>query len=339
MGQEVYGEPEIDLLAVSDFAVLVGKQCSGMEGFALITGFLLFYFTLFRDELRFSRVWFLIPVGLMISWVFNIVRIVVLLLIGAHISPELAAGGFHSHAGWLLFTLLSLGMVVTVNNIQWFRKEPSAVAVVRTPLPFWSDLTTAMIFPFIVFMLAGLLAQTLFTVPELVYPFRMGFVALVTFLFWPALKALDWRISPLSILAGAAIGVGWILVAPDASDDSLALKAAVDGLAPALMVGWIVCRVLGSSLVVPVVEELFFRGYLFRLMDRECMPWRVLALIVSSALFGALHGRWWEATLAGAVYALLMVRAGRVADAIAAHATSNVIIAGSAAATGAWWII
>lgn len=339
LGQQVYSEQENALLAVRDFAVLVGAACAGMEGFALITGFLLFYFTLFRDQLQFSRVWFLIPVGLAISWMFNIVRIVTLMLIGAHISPDLAAGGFHSHAGWLMFTLVSLGMVLTVNNISWFRREADRVQSPREPLPFWSDLTTAQIFPFIVFMMAGLVAQTLFSIPDLVYPFRMGLVALVVILFWPALRTLEWRVDPISIGVGALIGVGWILVAPDPSENSLELATALEALAPALLIGWIICRIIGSALIVPVVEELFFRGYVFRLLDRDDIKWRALALAVSSILFGVMHGRWWEAIIAGFIYALLVLRTGRIADAIVAHAASNIIIAGAAAATGAWWII
>jgi CAAX prenyl protease-like protein len=53
-----------------------------------------------------------------------------------------------------------------------------------------------------------------------------------------------------------------------------------------------------------------------------------LALLVSSLLFGLLHGdRWFVGILAGALYALVLLRRGRIGDAVAAHATTNALLA------------
>lgn len=53
-------------------------------------------------------------------------------------------------------------------------------------------------------------------------------------------------------------------------------------------------------------------------------------------LFGALHGRWLAGTLAGMAYVLALYRRGAIVDAIAAHATTNALIACVVLAMGRW---
>ena len=96
-------------------------------------------------------------------------------------------------------------------------------------------------------------------------------------------------------------------------------------LAPAWAAVWLGFRVLGAVLTVPLVEELAFRGYVFRRLSGtdpeglERFPW--WPLVASSVLFGALHGRWLAGTLAGMGYALAFNRRGRMGDADGGHMT------------------
>jgi membrane protease YdiL (CAAX protease family) len=59
-------------------------------------------------------------------------------------------------------------------------------------------------------------------------------------------------------------------------------------------------------------------------------------LVASSAAFGMLHGQWLAGTLAGVGYALVVVRTGRVRDAVFAHAVTNALLMGLMVATGDW---
>ena len=96
---------------------------------------------------------------------------------------------------------------------------------------------------------------------------------------------------------------------------------------------WLLFRLLGSVVTAPIAEELAFRGYLLRRLisadfDQLRSPrFTWLSFLLSSVLFGALHGRWLAGTVAGMFYAWAMYRRGRVADAIVAHATTNALIA------------
>jgi CAAX prenyl protease-like protein len=97
--------------------------------------------------------------------------------------------------------------------------------------------------------------------------------------------------------------------------------------------------------MVPIAEELAFRGYLYRVIistrfeevDFRTFSW--VALIVSSVLFGFMHDRWLSAAFAGAVYALLMCRSGQISDAIAAHMVTNAVVFGWAVALHQWSLL
>jgi CAAX prenyl protease-like protein len=129
-------------------------------------------------------------------------------------------------------------------------------------------------------------------------------------------------------------------VAPPASGRGA--PAAIAAWAPSVYALWLACRVLGSVLVVPIVEELAFRGYLLRRLiardfDRVAFQqWTPLALFGSSLAFGLLHERWILASLCGVAYALLQTTSGRLSEAITAHATTNAVITAWALSTGDW---
>jgi CAAX prenyl protease-like protein len=94
--------------------------------------------------------------------------------------------------------------------------------------------------------------------------------------------------------------------------------------------------------VVPIIEELAFRGFLARRLasrDFDALPPERITLpaIFGSALaFGLLHRRPVAGTLAGVAYALVYRRRGKLADAVVAHAATNAILLAVAAALGRW---
>ncbi|MDQ2946310.1 MAG: CAAX prenyl protease-related protein [Acidobacteriota bacterium] len=87
-------------------------------------------------------------------------------------------------------------------------------------------------------------------------------------------------------------------------------------------------------IIVPIAEELAFRGFLMRRLisvnfervSFQNFTW--MALLISSVIFGLMHGeRWLAGTVAGLAYALLAARRGRLGDAIWAHAVTNALLA------------
>jgi len=331
-------------IGTGGFHVEVAPSCSGIEGFALIAGFMAIYALLMRDTLRAGRYWLIVlPAALVVSWLFNLLRITALILIGAHASPALAVNGFHSFAGWLFFTLLALGVLAVVQGLPSLQRDTAETGAVpgeeageaAEAVPMTRDWAAARIVPFIVFMLSGLVVNAFWQQPALGFPLQAAMMAGAVWLFRAPLMALEWRLDPVALLAGLAVGAGWIALAPAGAEP----LAGLERLGAGAFALWAAIRILGTSLLVPVVEEGFFRGYLLARLDTGSWQMRLAAIIVSSLAFALLHGRILEAGLAGLVFALVMLRRGRLGDAILAHATANAAVAAAAFATGDWSLI
>ncbi|KIC27528.1 exosortase E/protease, VPEID-CTERM system [Leisingera sp. ANG-M6] len=317
--------PEERIFALNGFAVQVGDACSGIEGFALIALFMGGYALLCRGSLRLRPYWLvLFPLAVLLSWAFNVLRISVLIWIGAYVSPALAVEGFHSYAGWLVFSLLALAILISAHNMPLFQK-PAADSAPSLAPSLAADPLFARIVPFILFMISGTLTPLFWEVPSDGYPLRAALMLLGLGLFWPALKTFSWRAGPLDWLAGAAVAALWLWTAPESGGSTAAAPDPV----------WIISRLLGTVLLVPVIEELFFRAYVLeRIAGGPGAPaWRAWAgLAASSLLFAALHGRWLAGGGAGIVFGLLYLRSRRPGGAVQAHILANALIAAAALA-------
>jgi CAAX prenyl protease-like protein len=115
-----------------------------------------------------------------------------------------------------------------------------------------------------------------------------------------------------------------------------------DRLAPAARWAFIAARMLGLALVVPLIEELFWRSFLMRWLindDFVRVPiGRVtpMAAAVTSALFAVVHPEWLPALLTGLLWAALLWRTGSLAACFVSHATANVALGIYVIVTGDW---
>lgn len=325
-------EPDALILGFDAFFVEVGGPCSGLQGFALITLMLTVYLTLFRDRLALPQALVLIPIGIAASFVLNVLRIAVLVWIGARVSPQLAVDGFHSHAGWLTFTLLSFALI-GVGHGMFARPAPGLAAAPLPPMR--RDPAAAMLVPLIVMLLTGLAAATLVSVPSLAYPARALAVAGALALFIPYWRGLDWRPAAVPVAAGLMAGAFWLVTATAAADP--ALSAALAALPPALSALWIASRLAGAILLVPLVEEAAFRGFLIGTLGGT-RTGRLVLLVVSAALFALLHAHP-AAFVVGLVFGAVYLRRIRLADAVWAHAAANLVTAAAAALSGNWAVV
>jgi CAAX prenyl protease-like protein len=98
---------------------------------------------------------------------------------------------------------------------------------------------------------------------------------------------------------------------------------------------FVAVRVVESAILVPVIEELFWRGWLMRWTirtDFESVPlgqYTALSFWTVALLFGSEHGPYWEVGLiAGVAYNWWLVRTRNLADCILAHGVTNALLAG-----------
>ena len=104
----------------------------------------------------------------------------------------------------------------------------------------------------------------------------------------------------------------------------------------------IVVRLIGAALLVPVLEELFWRSFLMRWLQHATFeavdPQRVgvKAVLLSTFVFMLAHTLWLAAIVAGLAYAWLYRRTGKLWVAVIAHAVTNGALGIWVVATGNW---
>lgn len=329
--------PAEDLIGTPMFQVEIGAPCAGYEGIGLISVFLVGYLMWARKQLRFPQALVLLPIGVVMVWLANVSRIVVLIAIGSAGFPDVARGGFHSQAGWLAFNAIALGLVAMAGRSGWFTPD-----VVRHRAAKHNDLTAAYLMPFLSIVAASMITGAVSAGFDWLYGLRVVAAAALLLYFWST-YALRWSLSWQPFAFGAAAFFVWWLLIPV---DPMAappeqLKSAASGWAA----GWLSLRIFGYVVTAPLAEEIAFRGFLMRRfasadfyqVPLSCFHWAGFA--GSSLLFGLMHGHnWLPATAAGIFFAWAAYRRGNLIDAVIAHATTNALVTIAVFASGAWYL-
>jgi CAAX prenyl protease-like protein len=155
--------------------------------------------------------------------------------------------------------------------------------------------------------------------------------------------------APLSVLMGVAVFAVWIgpdLLWPAYRHHWLFLNALLGGAGTgAPRAGWwfLAFRVGGSVLLVPIVEELFWRAWLMRWLvshkfyELPLGYYAAQAFWISALLFASEHGIYWDVGLAaGLALNWWMVRTKSLADCILTHAVANACLAAYVLLAGRW---
>lgn len=145
-----------------------------------------------------------------------------------------------------------------------------------------------------------------------------------------------------AILAGAGVFVLWVGL-----EGSVPQMGDPKGFNPyELSPNWSTSlstvRLLGAVLIVPVMEELFWRSFALRfLIDTHfkriplgAFTW--FSFILVSVAFGFEHHRWLPGILAGLVYAALLYRTKNLFSPILSHAVTNLLLGVYVLGTGQW---
>lgn len=333
LGSNAVGvEADTHTLSLDGFRAEIGFPCSGVEGLTLMGVFCSGFLYRFRSQLRFPRAFWLLPLGLVAVWLANTLRIAALVAIGAWLSPEIAFGAFHSKAGWLFFCTLAFALAFLAARSRFFAKDagpPAADSGMENP-------TAAYCVPLLALLALGMLTGAFTGALDYFYPVRILVAAASVWGFrhyyarFELRHALSWQ----AIAIGVGVFALWLALAPARNaEHNAAFARALDHLSGASRACWFTFRVLGAVLVVPLVEELAFRGYLQRRMlaedFTEVSPQRFswLSLVATSLAFGSLHASWLAGAIAGAAYSFATYVRGFLRDAVVAHATTNALLA------------
>jgi len=339
----VLSDPETLLLGTTDFMVRIDEACSGYEGVGLISIFTALYLWIYRTEFSFPRALLLFPLGIAVIWLFNAIRIVLLIVIGHEISPAIAVGGFHSQAGWIMFIVVALAILVAADRSDWFASEagPEQGQKARV-VPLDPHSAGVWLLPLVVLLTMTLITSAFSGTVDWLYPLRVIGVGAAIMWVWSALALERPRFGLVPIAAGLGVFALWLLMVEPDPDRDAEMAQALAAVPSAWMIAWVMIRCLGAALMVPIAEELAFRGYLInrlRLWSESVnlkIDPRLLPLAVSTILFGLLHSAWIAGMLAGLVYGLVRYHKDSVTDAIIAHAITNALLSGYIIAFGVW---
>jgi len=180
----------------------------------------------------------------------------------------------------------------------------------------------------------------------------------LVWVMWPAVKEMRWAFSWEAVVVGVGVCVMWVGI--DGYYPSLdkliqnylcpLLKSI--GLAswcpkPSVVLPWnplvqfgagplawmfIVGRILGSSIIVPPMEEVFYRSFLYRYIVKvdflsvSLGAFHLMAFLVTAVLFGFSHYEWLAGILCAFAYQGLVLRKKRLGDAMTAHAITNFLL-------------
>jgi uncharacterized protein len=156
------------------------------------------------------------------------------------------------------------------------------------------------------------------------------------------LPRIPWRYWILGIALGLGVFAAWIVL-----DHGWMVIGTPRGYAPLAKDGRVdvtlaLLRAAGFALIVPVMEELFWRSFLLRRIDaqdflrKDPRTATLAAFALSSALFASEHSFWLAGLVAGAAYNVCFMRSRNLWVSILSHAITNGTLALYVLATHRW---
>jgi CAAX prenyl protease-like protein len=205
-------------------------------------------------------------------------------------------------------------------------------------------------FAYLFFIFVGdMLGRMGFTAGQLRYLYlvKIATVLVILIVYRKHYVELAWQALPVrTIVTAVATGLlalvlwvnlnaGWMTIGASAGFDPRGPTGAID---------WtlVVVRIAGAALVVPVMEELFWRSFLMRWMEApdflKVPPGDVKckSFVVTVILFGLEHNLWLAGIVAGAAYSVLYMRSRTLWSPVLAHGVTNGLLGVWIIATGQW---
>ena len=186
------------------------------------------------------------------------------------------------------------------------------------------------------------------SVEILLYPIKTLAVSGLILYFWSTYEELrrpvfsDFQEGTLALGVGILVYIFWVRM-----DWDWAIQGEMVGYNPfqegeelGLLLATI--RIFGAAVVVPIMEELFWRSFLIRWIINKNFEkisvgtFSISSFGITAILFGLEHQLWLAGVMAGIVYNGLLYKTGRLWPCVVAHATTNLILGIHVLLTGEW---
>jgi CAAX prenyl protease-like protein len=212
---------------------------------------------------------------------------------------------------------------------------------------FHASPAAARVAPFLVF-LALTVCQGRFGAAS-AYWFYFAKTLAGAWLLWemrPLVLEMRWAFSWEAVLVGVGIFAVWVGLDqfyPHFIKSSVVWNPN-DQFGENSLLAWlmIATRILGSTFVVPPLEEVFYRSFLYRyiagpnFLSVPLNKFLPLPFFATATVFGFSHNEWFAGILCGAALQWLVLRKNRLGDAMTAHAITNFLLGAWIVWRGAW---
>jgi len=208
------------------------------------------------------------------------------------------------------------------------------------------------VLPFVSFMVFLAIQNSVSLSPSIDYPLRVVVLSAILYVF--SRQVIDLRASRRleSVILGVAVFVIWVgpdVLLPGYRQHWLFQNAILGRMGTPVpeqiltspLVLW--SRILRAVVLVPIIEELFWRAWLMRWLisprfqEIKLGAYTPMAFWITAILFASEHGPYWDVGLiTGVIYNWWMVRTRSLGDCILAHAVTNACLCGYVVATKHW---
>lgn len=199
------------------------------------------------------------------------------------------------------------------------------------------------IFPFSIFAVCTYGGPFFNISPGLVYPVKTILVGASIVYFWNTLKKeISLSFSWLAVTSGVLVFIIWVLsegLYPQIGYSEFNPYEYTRGSGVYFIIAF---RMIGAALIVPVMEEFFWRSFALRFAiesDFKSIPmgqFSWFSFIFIAILFGFEHYRWLPGIIAGLVYAGVLYHRKNLFDSILSHSITNLLLGIYVLATHSW---
>jgi CAAX prenyl protease-like protein len=200
------------------------------------------------------------------------------------------------------------------------------------------------ILPFLLLILFIYIGPLLNISKAFSYPLQTIVIAAGLICYWKVYREeIRFAFDGTAILAGVAVFFIWVL--PEGlfpqmgSSEFNPYDLANGGMVYLLMAS----RLFGAAIIIPLVEELFWRSFALRFLIKsefKSVPlgqFSWFSFVAVSFAFGVEHHRWLVGIIAGMIYAVTLYRSKNLFSPILAHAVTNFMLGVYVMATGKWY--
>jgi exosortase E/protease (VPEID-CTERM system) len=342
VGASPEGDP---IIGSGDFFGQISPACSGYEGMILSVLFLGIYFYLEPSKTSALQKALVILLACVAIFLLNALRLALLVYIGAHFSAEVAREGFHTNFGLLALVVVVVAAVASTLILVTPRSSAPEKADANF-LNFDHDASSRMLIP-LIYLIGSLLLCGLFSGKFFwLYPVPILAASAGLYQIRSTLRSLKLEMTAAPFLLALATFLAWLQLVPADAKESEAFQNALFSAPFPLIVFWLSLRLFGATVIIPLVEELAFRGAFNELLGNALRRYwtegaaQFGAMIAVAVCFGLVHSNFFAGVLAGLAFGVARWRRDELGDAIVCHALTNLMLSLYILLSGNWsyWV-